>query len=391
MGFLLRPSRFAVSGSPFGFFNGSIGTGSTVSLTDTDVGGATPVAAILLANHQTTTGSSVEADWSIGFTDGTTHRSVGNNSEDAIGTSDTFHIGRTNRVLDVNSDSDLDVFDAAFSSFGVNKLDLTLVSAGSEIVTALLFAEIDAAVAQITTSATANGTVSITGLSFQPSAAIVLSGLGLGFNDTSAVHANLNIGVCDSALNQGSHNARYNDGKGTTQSELLHSQLYVSADPTKDDGAGHGYEITSWNSDGCTITTRNAGESGVLSLLLLGGVSSYVKAQDLTTSLSFTGAGFTPRALLVLGSRVAVGTRATDATSSYRCIGMASDASGSIEQASREYIDIDNVSTTDTDSNYSSTAISTDNGTGSSVSTFDADGVTFGSDNGSILLTLMLG
>lgn len=259
-------------------FASNTGTGTqdlTVSGSDT------PVAVLIEISSATTSGTAIAGmRFGAGFSDGTNSRAFSVFSENGVvGANSGGRNSATNLVEMTSAGSTVIDGRAAFStwlnsggSVGVRINWTSAPSAAYLLNVTFFFGATEALVSTLTTSATENATVSISGMSNQPNLALGFFGsTGAGFNTI-----NRSLGWAadnEGTIEQGCKIFSEIDASGPPASagDILNDRIGGALVSVSASAASNGSEVelTSWNSDGATFTTRNAAASLTGAVLLL--------------------------------------------------------------------------------------------------------------------------
>ena len=333
--------------------NGTLSATSGGTTDFTSSGFGTPSAAIILwCNANTTNNPQNDAEIGVGFWDGTNQRCVAARSTDNVATSatargsdDSYGVisGPTQTAYTVSSVTD-----------GIR---LTLSVDGTALqryCTVILLIGISASAISITTNTTQNSATTVSGLAFAPE--LVFFGcIGAGSADIaiSTTTAVLSFGFAEIG---GVHRMSA-WGSQTAQadevSNILYSESRCVAQITANATTWTG-EVTSWNSDGFALTTRD-GSSGadVCFALALGGADLSYDVGTLTTAtatgVQTNATDVTPQGLLVALTTSPDTSLQTTSTGADGIIFGAADASAS---HSHSLVVSDGAGTTDTKSYY---------------------------------------
>ena len=258
----------------------------TQDLTVSGIG--TPTAAILYTSYSTG-GAANNLAFSIGFTDGSTHRVSSIVSRHNQATSETYKRGATDEVCMVIAPNGGGINgEAAFSSWITDgiRINWTNPPNTGKLVHAILFygSDVEVAIGEYTGHATSGSTTTVSGLAFQPELLFIV-GQDAAWDDTSRSHAQLSCGWCDADLNQGCQYLVDVSGLGTTQTGGILSAQY--AGQLGGNTAGVASEITSITSDGFVATTRvlnGAKQWAYLALTTNGQCEWFVDVKDSPTS-----------------------------------------------------------------------------------------------------------
>lgn len=285
----------------------------------TSSGFGTPVCALFFGGYGTANGTAVNhAGLWVGVSDFTTHQSVSTAMEDTGSTTDTGAASGTDALQTLLS-SDQTVDGTATASTITNGVRLTWADAppSAYLITAVLFnadAVSNCVAGSIATSTSIGGTASASGFGWEPDTIIA-------FGAYSTTHARTAIGL---AINDGGivqYSVGHNSQNGVATADLtevIRSDRLV-LDSSGSGGASH--ELTSFDSGGFTVTTRDATTARTVRYLAMrraSGVGAKLLTCTSPTSTgahSCTGAGFRPQAGLMLHTKtIALGTYTTSGT-----------------------------------------------------------------------------
>lgn len=271
--------------------------GGTQDFTVTGFG--TPVCALFFLSYGTTNGTAVDhAMLSFGFSDFTNHRGVAHVAEDSATTTDTQSQRATTLISLLNTDQSTDgTATAATITDGV-RLTWADAPPSAYLVTAVMFNASmfsNCTVGTLTPNASVDAAASVSGLGWQPD-------LILAAYAGSTTSARTSFGM---ALNDGGI-VQYAAGQASTTalatssvtSAMMSTRLAFNALSFSTVAS---YELTSFDSGGFTLTTRDntASVNDVYYLAAKLAVGASAKLATCTSptstgSHSCTGAGFTP-------------------------------------------------------------------------------------------------
>lgn len=331
-----------------------------------DMSGATPTASLWLGgrcNNWTGTYGN-DSGFGIGFDYASGNIWMDTSANDAAGTSDSGQRQDDTTESCViptgNASTDNGVVTAV--SYSANQISFTHTGTGQSGYMACGIGgnNIEVATGSFTPSNTLNGSVSISGLSFQPVALIIFV-VQTSWDGAVDSHIHGSIGFCDSALNQGS--CQWADQDGQTSTVIHHnvSAQYVGGSTWSSNECQ--FEITAINSDGFDITTRNIAYAATrkLGYIAIGGDASDLQSKVRVgvgavpsgTSGSVTGVGFKPKFLLKMSQYETTADYDTAKSGwtynyPYRSVGIAvANESGTISQACTLVWSADNAGTSD--------------------------------------------
>lgn len=343
-------------------------------------GFGTPKAALVYVTRAVTAGTLAnDAVLGIGITDGTNSYCVASFAEDATSTTNTNRT-RATILIQTTDSGDAVEFAADFNAWVTDglQINITTAPAGAYLLTVVLFGgdSLQAHATQVDTTATLNGTTTVSGLAFEPDQLIALCGAG-GF--TGAVNSNIRMswGFADNggSIVQGSWNIAWRDGRPTGVAVGWPSDSYVirlmnaTASGTPDE-SGPANEVTAFNSDGYDLTTRLNGVANNLAILELnyGGLRHWVGRVNTPTSAtnqSVEDPGWEPQAVMSISSQTSgtLDASSSDDTAGTGGIGF---ADGTNESASA-FSNDDGASTQNCESYTNDFAVATVDGTGQFV------------------------
>ena len=293
-------------------FNTNSGTTQDI---DNDFGGDT-LAAFMLHAHAVTSGTVVDdSGVSLGFTDATDHAMVGGLSEHGQATTDSqgyknagFCVGAFNEVGISPSSRATGSFYTG-SPYGT-RLTWDSSGAASNFIGGLL--QIGGSNVSVNSvaeavSATQDGTHAITGVGFAPDVVIALCGKSGGPSSNQVQHNVAGLGFAVRGGNQGSAASRSLDSQATSQVRNVISDSYFVSEINGFSPNYRHLEVTSWDSDGITVTARNAGNTNTeyfLFLKLADAADASVTPIDWPTSTGEQeyNVGFRPRVLIMVGN-----------------------------------------------------------------------------------------
>lgn len=287
--------------------------GGTADFTSSGFG--TPKCAYFYGGYGTVNGTVVsDAGLWLGFYDGTNEFGNGFAAEDGQTTTDTGSQGNASGAGITLLSTDQTTDGTCTASWITDGVRLTCADAppSAYLLNVLLIGGpgvSNCAVGQLTSNATLNGTASTTAPGFTPDVVIGFSRFG------DAAHSRIGLGFA--WRNGGTIVQRaaalYNQGAVTTSyvaSNLVTNRLIIN-DLI---GATATMELTSFDANGFTLTTRDAGLAKTMTYLALklNGLSAWLGTSDSPTATGnqgVTGIGFLPQAGLMLhGEWAAVDT-----------------------------------------------------------------------------------
>lgn len=290
--------------------------------------GKTPKAAMFLVSRASTLGTPADAAMvSIGFTDGTNSRSSTCASPDAeaVAVYDPSRSGSTTLVIQTLSATSLAVeAEASFVSFSANNVTINISTAppsGHKLTVVMFYGDtLQTAVGDLTASASINGTASVTGLAFRPALVFGLASIG-GYPLSASTNARFSFGfaaIADGTITQGgtSFYDRDTPTVSVQTAQAIRDDSFLARFSLNDTGTltdeGR-YELTSFNSDGFTVTTRVVGTAIAIGWLALYLGTSRPKVlvygdPDLDTTTTgnqaIDGVGFRPQAVFAIGTSI---------------------------------------------------------------------------------------
>ena len=350
-----------------------------------DLGGATPVGAIVIVTAATADGTPAnDAILSVGVADGTNQACVLSDSENGQSTSDTERNHYSDRVVNVcTPGTDTDTATGVFSSFTTDGIVINWTNApdAAYLLTVILFGGAGvSAKADTVTLGTQDVTATYSSAGLTMNAGFfMMNGLAAGGSNSSARPT---FGFIDGDATQKGIGIYLRNGQSTTDDNARLSSVNVITEI----GIGVEYtvhisNITSSGFDHVTEVNDAGGDQfSFLALELPVGVKAgTISLPAATSSASFSGIGFKPDSLLLLASNMAAVD--TDYTNSAAgCIGIvAIDGSSTY---SNVFTDKDGVGTTVTRSltDDQIRMLNHDGSTNTALGThtsFDSDGFTW--------------
>jgi len=269
-------------------FEGSLPTSVSGTVDFTSSGKGTPSAVIAMVGLSTaSTSSANDLDISMGVYDGTTQSCRYIRETDGSGTSEcdqalSPHILTLGRYGLGTAD-----IDASWITDGVRLTSVNSALADAYYVKILVIWGVDAAVNVANSQSSTDNTTTISGLSFQPKAVLLLTSEDSGTN-TSGVDSCWSIGavIDDGSLTQRCVSYGGEDGQGTTNNTIQFYENRIGS-AIWNGSEDFSLECTAINSDGYGITTRDS-DSGSASFigLALGGADLDVNLETITTPTS---------------------------------------------------------------------------------------------------------
>ncbi len=301
------------------------GGGPTQDFTISGFG--TPKAALFIVTNATA--DNIRADHAIlgmGATDGSTSLAVSGRNEDAALTSRANKARGTGDVIYfLNTGADTLDGEAQFSAWitdGV-RISWSNLPTNAVLVTVILFAgeDLSAKVGSVTSSATIGNSVAVTGVGFQPHQLIGFGGQGT-FDDSITDHSRLQFGICDNggSIVQMGYSIEGRDGVADANvCASAWSETYwmrrVQSDALGSVELQGAMEVTAFDADGFTVTTRLVASSFTAGFLALryGSGKHWVGRIDAPTSTgtqATTAPGFKPGAVyaIITGTDAAADT-----------------------------------------------------------------------------------
>lgn len=192
-----------------------------------------------------------------------------------------------------------------FSSNNI-RVDVDDAPAGDRDIWVIAFAgtDFEGAVGTLTTATGNGGTTSVTGLSFQPHVGFFV---GDGpFDGTITPHIDRSIGLAidDASDTNFAQGYVFTDNVATTDGGAYYHNDRIHVDATNAGALTHSAELTAWNSDGITVTSRSAQtatEVGYVLMYFGSGVTLYLAEETFPTATGdydFTGMTVQPDFIL---------------------------------------------------------------------------------------------
>lgn len=278
--------------------------------TDTNLGGLTPEAIMVIGNHADTDGT-VETDvgfWT-GFADGTNEGGTGGWSGDALTTTDSTCSSSSTQVINFFHTQTAQVV-ATFVSFQADSvtLNFSTVDSDAQLYTVVFFAgtDLSATVGYIT------GTTDITTIGFNPD--LVLFTAAYSQNDP----ANHNVGGFAAAVSGTERGLCYgtNDGQAASVTNSVLTTTLLINGPFNN-GSNHTWTTSAFDANGFTATVSSGTRALAYLALNFGGEALVsLRSFDSPTTTGDdprTGVGFTPQfVLLAMGPAAAEDTIEVD-------------------------------------------------------------------------------
>lgn len=284
--------------------------GGTQDFTSTGFG--TPVCALFFVGRGTVNGTVVDhAMYGIGFSNFTNERTLAHADEDAQATTDTGADSSLTNALITLLDTTQAIDGTALATTITDGVRLTWADAppSAYIVTAVMFNSStvqNCTVGNITTNATQDATASVSGLGWQPDIVIAAS----RFATTTHSRTGVGIAINDSGVVQ--YGIGQNSQNGSVTSDLTQVIRNDRLPPAPVAAGISSAELTSFDSGGFTLTTRDASTSSAvlyLAMKLATGVRAKLIACNSPTSTgvaSCTGTTWTPEAGIFLQTEATV-------------------------------------------------------------------------------------
>ena len=297
----------------------AVNTSTGMQTFTADLGGATPVGAIVIVTAATADGTPAnDAILSVGVADGTNQACVLNDTEDGQSTSDAERNHYSDRVVNVcTPGTDTDTATGVFSSFTTDGIVINWTNApdAAYLLTVVLFGGTGvSAKADTVTTGTQDvtSTYSSAGLTMN-AGFFMMNGLAAGDSNSSARPT---FGFIDGDATQKGIGLNLRNSQSTTDNNARLSSVNIITEV----GIGVEYtvHISHITSSGFDHVTEVNGAGGDQFSFLALELPVSVKAGTIslpaaTSSASFTGVGFKPDSLLLLASNMsAVDTDYTD-------------------------------------------------------------------------------
>jgi hypothetical protein len=287
-------------------FTAPTSTGNA-TFTDTNLGGLTPKAVLVIASHADTDATAEpDVQCCIGFADDTREGSVGCGTQDGVTSTDAERAYSSTEVINMPDGTGIKLA-ASLVSFSTNNVTLNFATVDSDAVfiTIVFFAgtDVSAYAGEVDPNDSNNGTTDVTAPGFQPDLVFLAS---MGHQSDVRDHASFRFGC---AVDDGSDTNRglafqSNNGDGTTDPRNILSSSYACP-PV--DFVNWALEIGSFDANGFTVTTRlnpaNSNDRAAYLALAFGGAASVnLRSFDSPTSTgndARTGVGFEPQFVLL--------------------------------------------------------------------------------------------
>lgn len=290
--------------------------GGTQDFTVTGFG--TPVCVMFFLSYGTSNGTAVDhAMLSFGFSDFTNHRGIAHVSEDSGTTTDTMSQRATTLITLLNTDQSTD--GTATASTITDGVRLTWADAppSAYLVTAVMFNASmfsNCTVGTLTPNASVDATASVSGLGWQPD--LILAAYA---GSTTNARTSFGMALNDGGVVQYSAGQAHTTALATTSptSAMLSNRIAFNGLSLSTVAS---YELTSFDSGGFTLTTRDnttaVNDVYYLAAKLAVGASAKLAtctSPTATGAHSCTGAGFTPTgAIMSHTAAAALGTLEID-------------------------------------------------------------------------------
>ena len=298
-------------GIKFGVTSNTFNTNSKTTQ-DLSAGFAeTPKAALFAHAHSVGSGTIVpDGGLSVSVGDGSTEALIAGRSEDGQATSDCQYWKNSLWAVGSVNESALSPLARAtptFPSGGTTRLTWDMAAAGapSDWLGGVLHMggdNLSAKQSSVSVTASTDGTFGLTGVGFAPDVMIALCGPNAGGSGTLVPDNTGGVGFAVRGGSQASCNFRSRNGLATTSVASYMSNAWALTALTT--SGAQGLEVTSWDSDGVTLTARNNGWSWgeyFLFLKLDSNADAAVSVIDWPTSTGVQtyAVGFRPRVVLM--------------------------------------------------------------------------------------------
>ena len=351
-------------------------------------GFGTPDAAFFVASDGHT-GDQVDrsdAGISYGFYDGTGQYAIGIFEDDNLNPTYAARGSREDKCIAISKPPGSARYAASFITDGV-RLTMEGSTGLQRYCTVVLMKGVSAEVQRVVLNSTAGLSTTVSGMSFQPKALIGI-GIGTNINNTSTLDA---IGCLGFAVDTGSgtdHTLHMYGSQDNASPTNITAGIRTDAviGQTILGNTQYTGEVTAWNSDGFTITTRGSSpEAEEFFFLCLGGENLSVETGTFTSPTS-TGTSTTSTtnkvdALITLSTNLET-ENAVDSTNNAGAISVG--ATNGADQFSHSYDSADNVTTSNAASHSSSTNLIEvhEAGTSSHTNVVTASLDSFGANSG---------
>jgi len=275
-------------------------------------GFGTPKAAMFVVTKGVTLGTSIDDLLvSIGFTDGTRERCFSAVCEHGLTTSDNFRRMANDEVIQIPLETDGTIDgEANFDSFITDGVRINwgnLPSAANRVVVYLFKGDnLSVHVNDFTSPSTQDASTDVTDPGFEPHQVICVTHRA-ALNDTAAANAAFSLGFCDNGASviQKSVNWLSIDALTTTACSHYYASARV-ARSLSDTAALAGVELTSFDSNGFSATTRDAATNTTCIYLALrygDGEQHWIEtigSPNISSgNFAWTDPGFTPQLVLL--------------------------------------------------------------------------------------------
>lgn len=280
-------------------------------ITISGLGSASEIkAAMFIVSNATADATDTDhAKISIGFTDGTNHRVVGNHSRHAQASTDILKIGTTDEVIQIIADdgSGVDI-EANFVSFITDGVQINIGNEGAALLCTVILwvgTDVNAEVGDFLPNITVDLTTVVTaGFEFDHMIAVGLFN-NTTFDDLSDDTFAPNLGLCSNdgggSFTQGcvTTSEAHNSPAGSPSSKMRSNRVMAQVAGGGEAGA---WEVTAATSSNFTITTRNATTQAITGYLIIsygGAVNHWVDNDQSSPTASgdrdTTDVGFQPQ------------------------------------------------------------------------------------------------
>ena len=279
--------------------------GGTADFTSSGFG--TPACVMFFTNYGTANGTEVDhATYALGYSDFTNEISLSHTDEDNVTTTDTGSAIQQD-ALHTQESAGQTVDSSCTASTITDGVRLTCADAppAAYLATAVMFnSDIAAncAVGTLATSTTIGGTASVSGLGWQPDVILTFTrnSATIPFDSSGIARAGFGFAVNSGGITQYAtgQNSQNNSASADLQQVLRNDRISLNPLST----GGSSFDVTSFDSGGFTVTTRDATATNAIAYLtmeLASGIDAKIIACDSPTSTgakSCTGTGWTPQA-----------------------------------------------------------------------------------------------
>lgn len=281
-------------------------------------------------NLRSADGTQNNAAYAFGATDGTTQECVCMSGDQSNDPTNTTHYHSSSKLIYLMREATIVDLVGTLTSFDTDGFTINISTynfARSIQYCAMLLD--NAAVLGSQSFPASTGTQAYTGAGFTPTG-LILASVRASAVDTSEDHANMMIGLASGtgATEECSISTFDEDNVGDTNTKrhVDTGACYATLDSS---GIAEEATLSSLDSDGFTLNVSNAGASKFFAVCLGGGtkVKNTESLNSGTGTQAFTGAGFTPEAVLAISVGDATIDTVTDTM--LASVGMASGASAS--------------------------------------------------------------